>query len=303
MYGLTEDEINYVWDQYKVIFDHKINSKPMNESIDNKKEFYLEKIVQFMVDDTKIDHQQILFPFMSSPYLSVNITKYTFSYFYTVFSDYCIDTYGLTDNEIYYVWNQYKKFILEKVYSLPMNESVDNKKEKYLDKIVKYLVEDTKIDYELGEIILPFPVPPLFVARFPFDFINEQHYLRLRYFFQEYLKDTYGLTDNEIYYVWEKYRTNILDKNSKPMNESVDSKKIYLDKIVEYLVDDTFIDYDEGEIKYPYYSNILLLHNHQLPFSVHSFRAFSIYCKDMYGLDIEEIQYVWKHYREKIVQK
>jgi hypothetical protein len=81
-----------------------------------------------------------------------------------------------------------------------------------------------------------------------------------------------------------------------------DKQKIYLDRVVEFLVRDTIIDYDEGEIKYPYYSNILLLHNHQLPFSVHSFRAFSIYCKDIYGLTGEEIIYVWKHYREKIVQ-
>jgi hypothetical protein len=114
----------------------------------------------------------------------------------------------------------------------------------------------------------------------------------------------YGLTEDEINYVWDQYKVIFDHKiNSKPINESVDSKKIYLDKIVQYIIDDTEIDYDEGEIKYPYYSNILLLHNHQLPFSVHSFRAFSIYCKDMYGLDIEEIQYVWKHYREKIVQK
>jgi hypothetical protein len=166
------------------------------------------------------------------------------------------------------------------------------------------MVDDTVMDYEQKLVIYPF-IPnsnsqwglstPLSYVQYASPFFIE---------FSEYCKYMYGLTEDEINYVWDQYKVIFNHKiNSKPMNESVDSKKIYLDKIVQYIIDDTEIDYDEGEIKYPYYSNILLLHNHQLPFSVHSFRAFSIYCKDMYGLDIEEIQYVWKHYREKIVQK
>jgi hypothetical protein len=95
--------------------------------------------------------------------------------------------------------------------------------------------------------------------------------------------------------VWEKYKSIVDDKGS--INESVDSKKIYLDKIVQYIIDDTIIDYEEREIKYPYFSNILLLTpNKQQHLPVHSFRAFSIYCENMYGLHIEEIQYVWHHY-------
>ena len=33
----------------------------------------------------------------------------------TSFSDYCIDTFGITEEEIKYVWDQYKDIILDKV--------------------------------------------------------------------------------------------------------------------------------------------------------------------------------------------
>jgi hypothetical protein len=176
---------------------------------------------------------------------------------------------------------------------------------KYLDKVVEFLVDDTIIENnELDEMTYPF-IPNRKTIYYITPITHVQYGSPFYNHFSNYCNSMYGLTEDEVKYVWGHYTDIINHKiNSKPMNESIDNKKEkYLDKIVEYLVDDTFIDYDREEIKYPYYSNILLLHNHQLPFSVHSFRAFSIYCKDMYGLDIEEIQYVWKHYREKIVQK
>jgi hypothetical protein len=131
---------------------------------------------------------------------------------------------------------------------------------------------------------------PLYYVQYDSPFFNE---------FSKYCNDTYGLSYEESVYVWGQYKDGI--NNSGYINESVDNKKIYLDKIVQYIIDDTEIDYDEGEIKYPYFSNILLLTpNKQQYLPLHSFRAFSIYCNDMYGLDMEEIQYVWKHYIDKI---
>ena len=167
----------------------------------------------------------------------------------------------------------------------------------HLNKIVEYLLEDTIIHYDHTTIQLIGSD-----IEYDIEFLSDSNgFFDMMW---DILKKDYGLNSNQSLYVYGNYLYQINKKIKLPgsINESVDSKKIYLDKIVQYIIDDTEIDYDEGEIKYPYYSNILLLHNHQLPFSVHSFRAFSIYCKDMYGLDIEEIQYVWKHYREKIVQ-
>ena len=78
---------------------------------------------------------------------------------------------------------------------------MENKK--YLDKVVGSLVRSTKIDYENDEIHTPFSSSQ-FLSYFP--------PLLFSYSFTKYCKYTYGLTDDEIEYVWNGYRYNILDK-------------------------------------------------------------------------------------------
>ena len=84
-----------------------------------------------------------------------------------------------------------------------------NKQSKYLDKVIEFLVGDTRIDYEQEKISSPsFPL-----SSFPLPF-----YFTLSLFsstpsyFQKYCKDTYGLTEPEIEYVWKHYKDIIKDK-------------------------------------------------------------------------------------------
>ena len=178
---------------------------------------------------------------------------------------------------------------------------------KYLDKVVDFLVEDTKVDHKYRMIFFPFTYKRSLRQGSnnltPFHRLLFETYVPMGGFI-EHIDESFGITSVEdIVYLWETYKDVMRDIvfGKEDINESVDSKKIYLDKIVQYIIDDTIIDYDEGEVKYPYYSNILLINNGRLPFSVHSFRPFSIYCNDMYGLGIEEIQYVWKEYKNKLI--
>jgi len=79
---------------------------------------------------------------------------------------------------------------------------------KYLNKVIGSLVRSTKIDYE-KEIIY-------------FDMIFS-NFLLFHYFpsyspffnFINYCKNTFGLTEDEIEYVWKEYKKIILDKISK----------------------------------------------------------------------------------------
>ena len=293
-YGLNGDEIVYVFGNYLYQINKKIKlPESINESVENR-EKYLDKIVDYMIEDTTINPREILFPFMTKPYLRSPYSSpqnFPFHFFYEVFTQYCRDNYGLTENESYSVWEKYKTRLIGNKF---INESVDSKKI-YLDKIVQYILDDTELDYEQKLVTYPF-VPnipsqwglsvPLYIVEYGYYFFDK---------FSKYCNDMYGLSYEESVYVWDHYKDKI--NNSGSINESVDNKKIYLDKIVQYIIDDTEIDYDEGEIKYPYFSNILLLTpNKQQYLPVYSFRAFSIYCKDMYELNIEEIQYVWHHY-------
>ena len=78
-----------------------------------------------------------------------------------------------------------------------------------------------------------------------------------------------------------------------------DNEKVYLDKVVEFLVRDTIIDYEGKEIKFPFSLSSSFSSFYVLP----SFSYFKKYCKDTYGLIDREIEYVWGEYKKIIVGK
>ncbi len=83
---------------------------------------------------------------------------------------------------------------------------MENKK--YLDNVIRSLVKGTKIDYGKGRIYTPFYSLPFFFYSYPFD----PFYTSLPLPFSSYCKNTFGLTDDEILYVWKEYRNIILEK-------------------------------------------------------------------------------------------
>jgi len=80
----------------------------------NKQSKYLDKVIEFLVRDTIIDYEEekIYFPFCP-PYLYISPFPFIDSPPY--FVEYCKDTYGLTDPETDYVWEQYKNIMLNKI--------------------------------------------------------------------------------------------------------------------------------------------------------------------------------------------
>jgi len=80
---------------------------------------------------------------------------------------------------------------------------MENKIKRYLDRVLMELVNGTILDYENKKIHYPFetsfPLSPFFP-------------LYLLPSFSKYCKNTFGLTEEEIKYVWEIYKGIILDK-------------------------------------------------------------------------------------------
>jgi hypothetical protein len=82
--------------------------------------------------------------------------------------------------------------------------------------------------------------------------------------------------------------------------------KRFLHKVVDQIVRETRIDYDRRVIKTPLLpSRPYLLPS---PFSSFSSRllasfSFSDHCRDVYGLNEEEINYVWEEYKRIIKDK
>ena len=85
----------------------------------------------------------------------------------------------------------------------------------------------------------------------------------------------------------------------------------YLHKVVDQLVNETRMDHEEERLYTPFYSYIPLPPPFTSPLPpFYSLSAFSSYrspftkhCNEVYGLNIEEIEYVWNEYREIVKDK
>ena len=85
------------------------------------------------------------------------------------------------------------------------------KNKKYLDKVLDHLVRNIKIDYE-KEVVYT-PTPSSFISYpSPFQFFLSSRKLLSPPSFRLYCKDQFGLTKEEMVYVWEEYKKILIDK-------------------------------------------------------------------------------------------
>ena len=88
---------------------------------------------------------------------------------------------------------------------------MENKK--YIDKVIEHLVRGTKIDYE--EDFISYPFSTIFFSLRSFSSPpNSSLFLSpiIPSSFSNYCKNQFGLTEDEIKYVWNEYITIIKDK-------------------------------------------------------------------------------------------
>jgi len=353
MYGLTKKETIYVWKQYKSIIEDKIKNKPLNESyfdnINNPQQhkFFnriaddlmdsIEEIINIQHDDEplelllnmgNVDHPHEGF-YLHTPGVPVSGTDdFTYELFKKIMDNYTMDILNTIQNKwgldrmdglfiiIYFflpkLWNKYYKQDKPSqslIYSpSPLNESTGDN---YLDKVVNQLVDETRI--ESNGFYTSFLPPSL--PYFPLSSLSSPLSLFLS-FFSSHCEKIYGLTDEEIQYVWSIYRNIIKDKienvDQDPLNESVENN--YLGRIVSHLVDETIINYEGGT---PYISNFpdSAFSSFYLPHkSTHSkmgpqhaftgmYNSLWRHCRNVYGLTDPEILKVWGMYKKEILNK
>jgi hypothetical protein len=89
----------------------------------------------------------------------------------------------------------------------------------------------------------------------------------------------------------------------------------FLNRVIDQIVNETTIDYDNEGVNFPFpvhpisntyptpvhRSPLTLFLSSPLPFFI--FLSFSDHCKDVYGLNLEEVSYVWKEYKDIIKDK
>jgi hypothetical protein len=332
---------------------------------DNKKR-YLDKVVDFMIDDTEYniyvnrfsDHSEtkvdIWFPSDEEGY---SYSKYDVSDWLNGSGwvldsgddmDYVCDTYSICDiDTVQELYNRYIQKLSIMIYpdiikverhNSSINESVGNKmtKNEYLDKVVNFIIQDTKFDSQYDNYLewdQPYWHPPF--EEYPFGYGSEVWVdslfdssrfkisplshddtpPHLTAFtptvitefignFYTYCKETYGLTEQETDYAWSRYadfmKKKLNGKNS--INESVDRKNEYLNKVVEFLVTDTKVLINDDVFFAPFYRLSSLTYN--LLFYKGDYPAsFYEYCRNTYSLTDYDTKYVWDTYKNIIKDK
>ena len=79
----------------------------------------------------------------------------------------------------------------------------------------------------------------------------------------------------------------------------------FLNKVVDQIVSETEIDYERGRVNVPFhYIHISPIFQFSyLMNAAHYLNSFYIHCKDIYGLNKEEMRYVLWEYRNIIIDK
>jgi hypothetical protein len=358
LYDITSiEDITHVWETYKVIMNKIVfgdNATPLyfNESekgsinedsrqdlidkVDERVKKYLDKVVDFIIKETVIDYgidkfnpvikdEVLWYPPFSERSYSHRQSMYNTGANYD-FNNYCQEVFSIYDEgEQLYVWERYRKLLGFKMRNMMINESED-KKQKYLDKILKWFVDDTIINYKTGIIYYPFSSIGPTGKRLPSFFDNIINKLSMNFpsDIHIYCRDTYGLNPDETKYIWDKYKKIIRDRYDKesmmyhrgePINESDDKKQEYLNKVVDWLVGDTEIG-DGYWFSPPYYypgstsgrtgfksvyeHTFGLLRNTSYSGLEVQLIYFDSYCKNNYGLTGEETKIVWYDYMKKL---
>jgi hypothetical protein len=184
--------------------------------MDEGRYILLNKIVNRLVKDSTVTYDKgegddiviTPFPSVDGYFTKFWFTRKSIGSRMPSFKSYIEYTYGVTDTEeINYIYSSYESIILDKLFNDTINENIyhdmfGEKVSNYMDKVLKYLVEDTSImdDSSYGDVMISVP-------------FSDFRYNRIRHFnvgfFIDYCKDTYGLTRKESEYLWGDYMNEI----------------------------------------------------------------------------------------------
>lgn len=82
-----------------------------------------------------------------------------------------------------------------------------------------------------------------------------------------------------------------------------DKQKRYLDKIVDLLIKDTKIDYDEKIISFPFVMNNFNYFGDYFYKTYRDSKSILTYCKYRYGITLDEIKYIEDKYTLLLLNK
>ena len=200
---------------------------------------------------------------------------------------------------------------------LKENKNIDHS---YTDRVVRQLVDETEIDFKNSRVKLD-------SANFSFPFYSfgarradaENLISEPNSNFGKYVISNYGVDETEYKEIYAMYmgiiasRLQDHDENVNHLYLHESTEDNFLDKIVNQLVNETIIEDDQYDIAVAYPSwrtdegfwgegvAVDLLLN--VDKNNTNFVEFNYYVNNMYGLDEDEINYVWTQYKMGVWDK
>jgi len=177
---------------------------------------------------------------------------------------------------------------------------------KFLDKVVGQIMFETELKYGF------FNGREQWYVKFPFNdspweydiFTNYSFHIVVGNEFSTHCRNIYGLNNDEINYAIKEFGKKLKDlKPSTTINENIDKQKQFLNNIVDQIVFETEIDYDNDIITFPYGEEIEQRHSREL-YMGDGYSEFIKHVMNIYGITLrEEMEYVLSVYMQTIKQK
>lgn len=282
---------------------------------------FLDKVTDQLVSETEVDIEKEEIHFQFLPLDEIyGINSFHIPYFdlvtiYTQFLNHCRDVYGLNDDEIDYVWDEYENTIksMTDVFSnsiyLEESNHISDKDNNFLDEVVNQIVRETEVDYVSKKVKLRFTSSYTYL-----DIVDA--YIFPYPPFEEHLEGVYGLKNmSERKYVQHQYEyfINKMLNTKGDINESTGMDNKFLDKVIYQIVSETRIEKVNSvtTIHTPFSQRTFSSHEFSQGKDLNSrysdvkalYHYFSIHCQDIYGLDSSEMAYAFQKYRNIIMLK
>ena len=328
------EQLNYLWDRYVEVFIDKLtrginivdtpdNDIPqrwvgqLDESF--KKESgisFLIKVVDQLITETEIRGNRAWGTWALNNHLTPSFWQFLLYH--------CRNVYGLNDDELMWVEDYYRERLDSKLRNnLSESKEINLKDSKFLQKVLKYLIDNTKIGrYEKlpdidfhydGYIIVPIG------SGFRFDVYNETiqgdgDFIKEWW---EEMKEIYSLKNEEVIPLLDEYKDylwGLVNKISskEDINESKSLNSNFLNKLLDHIKSETKFE-----------KRIKTINNSGRPIYAGSYVRLPFFPEDWYrGLDdmyitdfihwihttlsindTSEIEYLWKRYKEWVNKK
>ena len=328
------EQLNYLWDKYVEEFMNKLR-KGINivDTPDNdipqrwvgqldesfKKESgisFLIKVVDQLITETEIRGNRAWGTWALNNHLTPSFWQFLLYH--------CRNVYGLNDDELMWVEDYYRERLDSKLRNnLSESKEINLKDSKFLQKVLKYLIDNTKvgryeklpdIDFHYdGYIIVPIG------SGFRFDVYNETiqgdgDFIKEWW---EEMKEIYSLKNEEVIPLLDEYKDylwGLVNKISskEDINESKSLNSNFLNKLLDHIKSETKFE-----------KRIKTINNSGRPIYAGSYVRLPFFPEDWYrGLDdmyitdfihwihttlsindTSEIEYLWKRYKEWVNKK